>query len=316
VPIIKDPKLPLISVVTPSHNQGQYVRQTVESVLNQTYPNLEYWVIDGESTDNTLRVLSEYERDARFHWISEPDTGQSDAINKGLSRCQGELFMWLNSDDMLLQNALKHVADGRREAGQPALIYGLGRHIDEHGNDLGYCPAQSSTMTLGKLLWAGKHALVQPATFIPTDAVRKVGGLDPSHHYALGLDLWVRLAERIPLKFIPYDIALYRLHRTSKTVTLALEFVDEVRWVLDDAVQRGAISARTARSRGDLFAARTHLMPGTINVAGAISEIWSAVVADPSTVPEALLVLSKAAVRLTVGESLWTLARLAKTKLG
>ncbi len=89
--VMNDPALPLVSIVTPSYNQGRFIRATIESVLTQDYPNIEYWVIDGGSTDETVSILREYEHDPRFHWLSEPDKGQSDAVNKGWSRCRGVL---------------------------------------------------------------------------------------------------------------------------------------------------------------------------------------------------------------------------------
>src|SRR6266498_4984769 len=94
--------MPLVSIVTPSYNFGGFIRATIESVLTQDYPNIEYWVIDGGSTDGTVSILTEYEHDPRFHWISERDRGQSDAINKGWSRCRGDIIAWLNSDDLYL----------------------------------------------------------------------------------------------------------------------------------------------------------------------------------------------------------------------
>src|SRR5690242_10803984 len=142
---------PLVTVVTPSFNQGRFIRETIESVLTQDYPNIEYWVIDGGSNDDTLQILHEYELDHRFHWLSEPDSGQSDAINKGLVRSHGQLFAWLNSDDVLLPGALSHLAKTWREAGRSVIVYGLARYVDEYGKQLGYCPAQSPTMTLEKL---------------------------------------------------------------------------------------------------------------------------------------------------------------------
>jgi glycosyltransferase involved in cell wall biosynthesis len=316
VPVINDLSLPLVSIVTPSYNQGEYIRETIESVLTQDYPNIEYWVIDARSTDQTLAILREYEHDPRFHWISEPDRGQSDAINKGLGRSQGEIFGWLNSDDVLLPHALSRIVDGWRTFGQDAIVYGLGRYIDKRGTDLGYCPAQSSNMSFEKVLWVGKHNFIQPATFASTAAIRKVGGIDLSFHYALDLDLWVRLAEILPIKFIPHDIALYRLHSTSKTVSSPSSFIKDVRRVLDSAVQRGTISPRKAQSRYHLFAVRTYLMPGTINLTAAFGNLYSGVMAEPAVLPEAILVLLKAAVRLAVGDRLWAWARLVKARLG
>src|SRR5262245_18584250 len=89
--VVDDPSMPLVSVVTPSYNQGHFIRETIESVFAQDYPNIEYWVVDGGSTDETLSILRSYDHDPRFHWISERDQGQSDAINKGWSRCRGDI---------------------------------------------------------------------------------------------------------------------------------------------------------------------------------------------------------------------------------
>src|SRR5260221_5302272 len=106
-----EPYSRLVSIVTPSYNQGKFIRETIESVLTQDYANIEYWVIDGGSTDETLGILQQYENDPRFHWISEPDKGQSDAINKGWSRCQGDVLAWLCSDDLYCPGAIRTQVD-------------------------------------------------------------------------------------------------------------------------------------------------------------------------------------------------------------
>ena len=135
---------PLVSIITPSLNQGRFIRQTITSVLTQDYPNIEYWVVDGGSTDETVAILREYDHDPRFHWISEPDDGQSDAINKGLAHCHGELFSWLNADNVLMPGALQRIAAAYHAATAPTIVYGLARLIDQDGRDIGYCAGQSA----------------------------------------------------------------------------------------------------------------------------------------------------------------------------
>lgn len=314
-PVIGDPSLPLISIVTPSYNQGAYIRETIKSVLSQDYPNIEYWVIDGGSTDDTLPVLREYVSDARFNWISEPDNGQSDAINKGLARCQGEIFIWLNSDDVFLPDALSTVAMKWIEAGRPVIIYGFARHINEHGEDLGRCPYQSSNMTFSRLLKC-RSTLMQPATFVPTKIVRELGGVDTKLQYTMDFDLWVKLAEHLPIMHIPQDLALYRLHTTSKTVAYPTEFVSDFNQVLGRAVQKGYLSEKQARVRANLFAAKVCLASrNKSQLPRALKYLREALYADYLCFPEVTLVLFKALLRAALGETCWSKIRYLRSRV-
>ena len=124
-------ELPRISIVTPSYNQGRFIEETIQSVLGQGYPNVEYIIIDGGSTDNTVEIIRKYAKHLTY-WVSEPDRGQSHAINKGLARCTGDLFGWINSDDVLMPGALEVVAEAwRRRPGR--IISGATSIFDEHG---------------------------------------------------------------------------------------------------------------------------------------------------------------------------------------
>ncbi len=312
--VINDASLPLISIVTPSFNQGHFIRETVESVLNQDYPNIEYWVIDGGSTDETLSVLKEYEHDPRFHWISEKDKGQSDAINKGLARCRGELFNWLCSDDLLLPGAMRRVIETWRALHCPSAVYGWARLIDQYGNDLGYCPLQSSRVSLGKMLRFDSFPM-QQATFVPTQTLRAAGGVDPSLQFAMDVDLWVRLIQKIPFHHIAADLASYRLHGASKTVSLSVRFIDDFASILSSAVDRNLLSQRQAASYACLFAARVYLTPEAWNPAMAREKLLDTIRACPATWPSATFVLLKALARRTVGERGWSKARFLHTKL-
>ena len=124
--------LPKISIVTPSYNQGKFLRETIESVLNQDYPNLEYFIVDGGSTDNSVDIIREYE-DRIDWWVSEKDKGQSDAINKGFKRASGELLCWVNSDDVLLSDCLSKVAYRYINNGKPELIHTNFLYMDQNG---------------------------------------------------------------------------------------------------------------------------------------------------------------------------------------
>lgn len=305
---------PLVSIVTPSYNQGRFIRETIVSVLSQDYPRVEYWIIDGGSTDNTLDILREYDSDPRFNWLSEHDRGQSDAINRGLARCSGELFMWLNTDDLLLPGALRHIADTWLAGEGAAIIYGRGRLIDEHGQDLGYCPAQSSQMTLEQILRM-RFSFVQPATCAPTAAVRAVGGVDPSLHYAMDFDLWIKLAMRLPIRYAPFDLALFRLHPTSKTVSLSKRFIEDVTAVFDRAAQAQLLPPRQARARAYIFAAGTYLTPEAYDPPAALASVAAACRSDMRIIPKAIFVVVKGFARRALGDRIWSWVRYMQVKL-
>lgn len=183
---------PRISVVTPSYNQAQYIEATIRSVLLQGYPNLEFFVMDGGSNDGSVEIIRRYEAWIT-EWVSEPDRGQTHAINKGLERATGQIFTWLNSDDMLLPNALYHVAllyaqkpDAVGWAGGCYLISPDGRLLTTE------MPRGLTQPELAD--WYHTGYIFQPSCFFAADAYRKIGGLDESLHYAMDFDLWMRLA--------------------------------------------------------------------------------------------------------------------------
>lgn len=304
---------PLITIVTPSYNQGRFIRATVESVLGQDYPHFELLIFDACSTDETAQVLRSLEGDPRMRWVSEPDQGQADAINKGLAQARGEIFIWLNSDDLFLPGALGRVARAWQEHG-PAIYYGLARLIDADGADLGPCPNQSPSLDARKLLTM-RALPMQPATFVPTAAVRECGGLDTRYHFGLDYDLWVRLAAVLPIRHVPHELALYRLHDSSKTVAQSEAFCGEADRILCSAASRGQLSLRQARAAARLFAARVYLQPTTLDLNRALTYLREAVLAAPGMTPHALVALGKAAVRQLVGERVWAQARSLRTRI-
>lgn len=211
-------KYPKISIVTPSLNQGHFIQSTIDSVLSQDYPNLEYLIMDGGSTDNTLEVLESYS--GRVKWVSEKDGGQTQAINKGLSRSTGEIVAYLNADDLLLPGALHKVA--RVFTLNPAVSWVTGkcRIIDESDREI------RSLITAYKNFWLYIHSrpallvmdyISQPATFWRADLLTRVGLLDESLHYVMDYDYWLRLYAESPPVFIPEYLAAFRLHVHSKT---------------------------------------------------------------------------------------------------
>jgi glycosyltransferase involved in cell wall biosynthesis len=218
-------RLPSISLVTPSLNQGKFIRATIESVLSQNYPALEYFVQDGGSTDSTLDVLRSCS--GRVPFVSEKDRGQADAINRGLSRATGEVLGYLNSDDVLLPGALQAV--GEAFAADPDLLFVWGRaqYLDEGGASVS--PYLVKPDAIDRL--ADGCFIAQPAAFFRRKVWEELGPFDASLHHTLDYDYWLRLAERYPrerARFLDREMAGCRMHADAKTVTGWSRALDEI----------------------------------------------------------------------------------------
>ncbi|MBG0787460.1 MAG: glycosyltransferase, partial [Anaerolineaceae bacterium] len=186
---------PLVSIITPSYNQAKFLRRTLDSVLNQDYPNLEYIVIDGGSDDGSLEIIQEY-ADRLAYWESVPDKGQTDAINKGFNRATGKYIAWLNSDDVYYPGAISEAVAFLEEHPDVGLVYADCDFLDAEDHVIGKFP---SAQTDHKLLQQGYVHIPQATAFLPREMWLKVGPLDPSFYFAMDYDLWVRIARLAPL---------------------------------------------------------------------------------------------------------------------
>lgn len=215
--------LPYISIITPSYNQGQYIEQTIQSVLDQNYPNLEYIIIDGGSTDNTLEIIKKYEKHLKF-WVSEKDKGQANAINKGLQYCTGEIFNWLNSDDYLLPGALQNIANAFKGGAQ--MIAGKVR-LFENNQTIEYVQ-HNKLSAKGLMNWLPGIHFVQPGVWMRKELVQQCGGIDETLHYSFDWDLYIRYLNRFPkVKYINDLLIHFRYHAQSKTVNFQDQFHKE-----------------------------------------------------------------------------------------
>jgi glycosyltransferase involved in cell wall biosynthesis len=203
--------LPLVSIVTPSFNQASFLEETMRSVLEQDYPNIEYIVVDGGSTDGSVEIIRRY-ADRLAWWISEADRGQTDAINKGFTQANGEIFAWLNSDDIYLPGAIRQAVSYLENHPEAGMVYGDADLIDEQGNLIGKFPARQTSY---RRLRRGYVHIPQQAAFFRASLWRQVGPLDPTFYFAMDYDLWVRLARRAPLHYHPELWANFRLHDTG-----------------------------------------------------------------------------------------------------
>src|SRR5829696_4267857 len=205
----------LISIVTPSFNQDRYIEQTIQSVLLQDYPSIEYMLVDGGSTDGTVSIIKKYEEKLAF-WVSETDRGQTDAINKGFERAKVDILAWINSDDTYAPGAIAAAVKCLQEHTEVGMVYGDCNYIDESGNVIGKFNARQTNY---RLLRQGYTHIPQQTMFFRAELWKQVGPLDPSFYFAMDYDLWTRIAAHTQIRYIPQTWANFRLHTSGKTIT-------------------------------------------------------------------------------------------------
>lgn len=210
---------PRISIVTPSYNQGQFIEETIRSVLLQGYPNLEYIIIDGGSTDNSVEIIKRYEHYLTY-WISESDRGQSHAINKGWEKCTGNYLAWINSDDCYLSDALSNTVKIFLEYNCD-FIYGttyIGSSIEEKTLIEGKGIRDFKLKDLLKFFYGVDYIIPSQSVFITKSILKQIGLLDENLHYCMDLDLFIRIRLANPMFCRNSEpICFYRIHDMSKT---------------------------------------------------------------------------------------------------
>ncbi len=230
-------RLPKISIVTPSYNQGKFIEQTIQSVLEQNYPNLEYIIIDGGSSDDSVEIIRKYRKHLKY-WVSEQDEGQSDAINKGLKHCKGEIFNWLNSDDYYENNVLHSVADAFMKSGAD-IVSGRENFIYEDGST----EIKNGTIIYKKLVNTIHEGVIyQPSTFWKLQIFNSLAPISPELNFLMDSELWIRYLLRYGQgKVVKIDdiLANFRIHSKSKTTLQQGEFERE-RWSLKKTLMKAA----------------------------------------------------------------------------
>jgi len=205
----------LISIVTPSYHQARYIEETIQSVLAQDYPHIEYLIVDGGSTDGTVDIIKKYE-DKLAWWVSEKDGGQTDAINKGFARAKGDILAWINSDDTYEPGAVSAAVKYLQKYPKIGMVYGDCNYINENGQGIGKF---HSAQTNCRLLRQGYTHIPQQTMFFRAELWKQIGPLDPSFYFAMDYDVWTRIAACTEIKYIPQTWANFRLHTSGKTIT-------------------------------------------------------------------------------------------------
>jgi glycosyltransferase involved in cell wall biosynthesis len=204
---------PLVTIVTPCLNAERFLAETIDSVLAQDYPRIEYLVMDGGSTDGTLEILKKYEHALR--WESAPDGGTADAVNRGFALGKGEILAFLNADDLYnpgaVSTAVRHLRENPEEAG----VYGDASWIDENGSGIAPYPVRD----FDRALLERECFICQPASFFRREPFENSGGLDPNFHLTFDYDFWLRLTRTYTLRRIDATLASSRMHRANKTLS-------------------------------------------------------------------------------------------------
>ncbi len=226
--------LPLVSIVTPSFNSGDFLEQAIQSVVGQGYPHLEHIVVDGGSTDNTLQILQRYDEPVR--WRSEPDEGQANAINKGFGRARGAIIGWLNADDTYRPQAIEAAAGYLQAHPEIDLVYGHYHFIDAGGVVIH--PHQAPPFNLERMLY-GDAIIPQTSMFFRRHVIRQTGGVRPDLHYVMDWEFAFRIARHYRVARVDQAWANFRIVEGTKSVRQSEKFWPEIIVVLQEVVREG-----------------------------------------------------------------------------
>ena len=277
------PTTPLVTIVTPSFNQARFLEQTMRSVLEQDYPNIEYIVVDGGSSDGSIDLIKSY-ADRLSWWVSEKDHGQAEAINKGFARAKGEIVAWINSDDYYMLGAISSAVKELADNPQVGMVYGNVRVVDETEKVLN----QLTYGDWGLADLMSFHIIGQPAVFMRRSVLEKAGYLDQSYHLLLDHQLWIRLVSEGGIKYFPSLWASAHYHEDCKNLAMAASFGSEaqriVQWMQTSDQLREPFRQHQNRILAGAERLNAFYLLDAKQYASAFRSYWKAFWLNPATV--------------------------------
>jgi glycosyltransferase involved in cell wall biosynthesis len=272
---------PLVSIITPTFNQAAYLRETIESVLRQDYPDVQYLVINDGSTDETQSILESF--GTRLRWWSRPNVGQTATINEGFRACGGEIVSWLNSDDTLLPGAVSWAVSAFARHAEAGVIFGDTQFTTSEGSPLTRSTAQP--FDYETFVVECRNPIPQCSSFIRRSLLEEAGPLDTAFYYFMDWDLWLRAGLRRPIVYEAVLLSKYRLHSQSKTVAQARRSAPELEYMYrkyfgGELVPRSILRRQREATANMYFTSAGYFLRGGDTTA-ARRMAWRAVASDP-----------------------------------
>ena len=262
---------PKVSIITPSFNQGIFLEETIRSVLLQDYPNLEYIIIDGGSTDNSLEIIRKYEKWLAY-WVSEKDDGQADAINKGFNISSGKYLGWLNSDDILYPSAISRVINAFDSEPSVDLIYG---DIDQGGSfDLEVQSLNGQQIEFSEMLRSLRVPIPQQGSLWRRSVIERVGNLDARWHVVLDREFYIRVAESCKIRYLNCKLGFFRNHEYSKSISLIRCWLTELPEMYLEFFERDNLPDNLKNLKSETIGA---VFLACASITYQIGETWSTV---------------------------------------